>query len=394
MSLPTSTTSTPTAGGNERRSLDRLVALDLARFVAITGMIAAHVAPIEDPVLFMLVLGPSSTLFAILGGMSAVFTAQSLTRRFGARGMAAGFVARGLVLAVLGFALGFIPNVVNVVLVPFGAMLMVLPLFLRLSSRTLMVIAVLLAMLGPVLLTAAGPFLDPQGMGGLSLTSLPTFLQGLFLTGEYPLRTWIVYGLIGIVLARAVLWARQHGSSRVLGGRLTAIGLLFAIVAWVGGALWAAIPTRPAISDAILTSFSHTGTTGDIVRTSGIAVVVIGVLLVLIPATAQIPLPLPAEVLRFAGAAPLTIYSIHVSGFAIATSISYTSLIDGQLASPWWLTGSGAFLLHLAIAVLIGAMLHVLHRRGPLEAVLTRVSDASAGSIGTPDMGTPNPHRP
>ena len=120
----------------------RYVGIDLARFIAIAGMMAAHLlAPLamfpgvsdSDRELAMgtslISNGAPAALFAGLGGVSIVFaTRKQLSGGLVGKAMAS-VAVRGVVLIVLGVLLGFVDNNIIVILAYYGvAMILVAPL--------------------------------------------------------------------------------------------------------------------------------------------------------------------------------------------------------------------------------------------------------------------------
>src|SRR5699024_8256212 len=86
----------------------RLVGVDLARLLALVGMFAAHVTAVEDgevPVLFQVVAGRSSALFALLAGVSLVLVTRATSA--GNVGVhRARLLVRAGVVALVGMVLG------------------------------------------------------------------------------------------------------------------------------------------------------------------------------------------------------------------------------------------------------------------------------------------------
>lgn len=135
----------------------------------------------------------------------------------------------------------------------------------------------------------------------------------------------------------------------------------------------------------------HTGTTLDILRGVGIALFIIAAMLFLaraLPAAALRAL----EPIRAAGAAPLTVYTVHVLA-AAATTVALTSTgqMDAVAEIPWWYLGPAILGIHILGAVLIGAILAALKRRGPLEAFVSSTSGAIARRLGGVTIGGRRP---
>ena len=123
----------------------RYVGIDLARFIAIAGMMAAHLlAPLamfpgvsdSDRELAMgtslISNGAPAALFAVLGGVSIVFaTRKQLSSGLVGKAMAS-VAVRGVVLIVLGVLLGFVDNNIIVILAYYGVAMI---LWLRSSGQ-------------------------------------------------------------------------------------------------------------------------------------------------------------------------------------------------------------------------------------------------------------------
>ncbi|MFA4841074.1 MAG: heparan-alpha-glucosaminide N-acetyltransferase domain-containing protein [Agrococcus sp.] len=373
-------------------SSDRLVGIDLARLVAVAGMMAAHTLETNAAPVVALMDGPPSTLFAVLGGVSVMLAARSRLAA-GERGAAVrSTLARGLVVLVLGFLIQPFAWAVYVVLAPFGVAIMAASVFLLLPAWAVAASALVLAAVSGSVVAVV---MDRFGVldGTHSLTTLVAdplgTAQDVLLTGVYPAITWLTYVLIGMLVARVVVAARAHGRERwtlaalaAFGAVLVALGLGASELGLrlVGGVLF---PGDPALArDELLTpafggvpspepvwqllAAPHSGTPADIARTVGIALLVIAVLSLLaavLPARALRAI----EPLRAAGSAPLTIYVVHVTLLSAL----------GLLQTDWLVDGWGAWLVQVAIALCIGALLASSGARGPLETVVGRFADAA-----------------
>lgn len=383
----------------------RLAAIDMARFLAIVGMIASHVALIPIPGLSLLVDGPPAALFAILGGASAVLATRGLTVKHGRRGAMASLGVRGAVLIVLGVLLQNVPAPVTIVLVPFGVTMLLLPLFLQLRSRILVVIVAVLAVAGPLANHAVRSALALDTIGELSFDSPWRFLHSVMFTGTYPVVTWLTYALVGVVLIRVLLGAREQGSLRVIGRRLLWSGLAASVLASAVSIVQVQMSLVPRLADqgldplsihllamiqsfggplgggldALLIAAPHSGATGDLVRTTGLSLAVVG-LLVARGATKGTSSSVPGRLPRAAGAAPLTLYVSHVLLLGLLWWATPTSGAEPDAA--WWLTGPGAFALQLLMVAVVGGVLLRTARRGPLEAGTSALARAGAKAVG------------
>lgn len=416
--MPTALTSAPgvpVASAHKSATLARLVGIDFARFLAIVGMMCAHLLPQEGTPghiewVSRLVDGNASTLFAVVGGISVVLA----TRRYLDAGLYAAaawaMAARGVLVIVIGATLATLPMSVVIVLVYFGvAMLCTIP-FLRMPPRWLLGVAAVLASVGPYVNAAVRNSLDVVvevgGLGWPEWGDPLVAVRGVFITGTYPVITWLVYLLVGMAFARTLLIVRSDDRAKrafvlrtaLLGAVLTGLSLgLARLVFELGGRaaiVHAAPGLDPALADDLafmsgygsaptgdwwwmLGAAPHTGTTLDILRGVGIALLVISAMLAVARWSPRWLLAALRPV-SAAGAAPLTIYTVHVLGVALTTSL--IMLLDPSSFTdvPWWYLGWGILAVHIAVVLIIGCVLAALNKRGPLEALISFASKQAA----------------
>lgn len=381
-----------------RAAPSRLVAVDLARLVALVGMMGAHTMLWEEPgpALEAVLDGPPSTLFAVLGGASVVLAARARLARRDVAGAMRETAARGALVLLIGLAIAPLAPAVVVVLAPFGLAIALAGTLLAAPSWLLAAIAVPLAVAGGWAVASAR---RAWGQLGEALTWQSALarpldaLLDLLLTGVYPLLTWIVYLLLGMLVARAWLAASAAGRERRMLARLAVAGaLLLAIGLALSEAgvrlLAGSFDSLAAARDALLVNgygaaleadpafqllaAPHTGTPADIARTVGIALLVVAALGLLV-ASLTARARRAVEPLRATGAAPLTVYAVHVV------------LVSVLLAGPPPIaTGWGAWGLQAAVALALGALLAATGARGPLERMVSWVS----ARLGGPTVGT------
>ena len=353
----------------------RYVGIDLARFIAIAGMMAAHLlAPLamfpgvsdSDRELAMgtslISNGAPAALFAVLGGVSIVFaTRKQLSGGLVGKAMAS-VAVRGVVLIVLGVLLGFVDNNIIVILAYYGvAMILVAPL-IKAKSWVLASLAAVLGLgFGWLNITLRrslevhmeGPHIN---VGFITSDPLGT-LRAIFVTGEYPAITWLTYLLVGMLIGRALTSATARGALGRTAAKLAVIGGAVFVVSqlvsnWLLGKLidfgviepqasqqmshteilqaaqtqllqvgGSGAPPSPHIVSQLL-AVPHSGSIMDLARTIALSALVIGLLVWLCDrerpqASASVATSpgLGARLLdtvRAAGAAPLTIYTTHI----------------------------------------------------------------------------------
>lgn len=395
------------------RPRTRYLGVDLARFLAIAGMMATHLIAVNamNPTASefeqgaaqlaqTLTSGIAAPLFAVLGGLSAVFATRRLLREGRVGAAIAAVALRGAILILIGLLLGLIVSPVVVVLAYYGvAMILVAPLVAA-PSWVLAALAIAFGIAGGPLNALARGALGVVNEGGsVSFELLAAdplgALRALLLTGEYPAIAWGVYLIVGMLVARLLVSATARGALGRTAGAVATVGAAVAVAAQLASN-WAlahladlgftpvpgidpemfrsllASPSfgAPFSSDlwAQLVATPHSGSQMDLLRTIGIAGAVIGLLVLLCDGRGEARTGKALEVLRCAGAAPLTVYTLHIvaTGLLLAPVMEDPAVLEHGI--PWWAAGTGAFALQLAGVLAIGAILAALGRRGPLEA--------------------------
>jgi len=386
-----------TAPGSAPTPDTRLVGIDLARFAAIVGMMSAHlIVPLaDDPsasdldaavgaFLAATVSSTAATTFAVLGGVSLVL----LTRRITRTGrMLLTITIRGILISLIGTLLLPIDGPISVVLTYYGIAMIIAGPALLLPSWVVAGGAGLLWLFGAVVnLQVRGAGTPPPADLGAEIARAA---RDLLITGHYPAITWVAYMLTGILIARMLLAARDDGRLRTASMHLGMGGLLVYLLLTIGGRI--AVAAMVGVPEQLLRSgygaplgtepwmlwipTPHSGNPADMLRTVAGACFVIGILVALVDGRARHP-GIALESVRAAGAAPLTIYTTHV---VVTGALHHAALAaaDGE-GTPWYRRGAAIFLLQLAGVLLIGVVLALLHRRGPLETFIGWVSGAAS----------------
>lgn len=427
----------------------RISALDVARGLAILGMIGAHVGNIPefspgDPLSYLSVVhGNSALLFAVLAGVSiALMTGRTrLPAPEELPRLRLALLGRGAVIFVIGLALEMLGTGVAVILTFYGVMYIAAMPVLRLRVSRLLLLALPIALVGPFLVTAV----EVLSLGGYGSGAM------LVLTGIYRFTAWAPLMLVGMALGRLPLERRRVGAVVAGVGAALAVlgtgaGLLFAMLlgvvapgamgsgsSWEEGAAsgssgedssWAAgdegsweegegmvpgeeidltdlvcYPPSPGdptvycepsdyadtwmeeeesswsedpdgegwrsypqyliemdpgvmLIDSLFSLSPHSGSTVEIFRSGGIALCLIGILLLLARPLRWVLLPLSAL-----GAMPLTAYSVHVL------------VLFAMVGPGGWMSSNLAWAL-MSLALLLACLVWAAFcGRGPLERV-------------------------
>jgi uncharacterized membrane protein len=357
----------------------RVVGIDVARCLALLGMMATHILPgvVDGEVALaqQVAGGRASALFAVLAGVSLTLVAgRRLVRGRAWLAVLAGTAVRAAVLALVGLLLGELESGIAVILVYYAVLFLVAVPFLALSTRALVVVAAGWIVLGPLLSQWAR---DRMPLTTYEVPSFDSFelagalVRDLLLTGYYPVATWVPYLLVGIVVGRLDL-----RSARVM-GMLAALGAVAALLALVVSDV---LTGEPDVRAALIRSFTgegwrgnlgttlerglygvvptdsgwwlvvrapHSGTTFDLLMTIGSACLVLAGCLLLGRWA-----PRACAVVFGAGAMTFTLYSVHVA-------VRSEGVWDGDDLRTY----VGQALLVLAI----GAAFRWGGHRGPLE---------------------------
>ncbi|MFB3977453.1 heparan-alpha-glucosaminide N-acetyltransferase domain-containing protein [Microbacterium proteolyticum] len=359
----------------------RLAGVDLARGLAVLGMLAAHLVTIDpfladDPATWLdVVNGRSSILFATLAGLSIALVnggVVPLARRARPRA-AARLAMRGALLWVIGVLL-VMTGVPVYVILPAYAVLFVLSLpFLGMRARGLLVSAAIAAAVMPWTF----PLLDEapvwSGLGGEELQALVGW--------AYPFPVWIAFLLAGMGLGRLDLRRLpvQLGTTAA-GAALCTFGYGVAIVS--GPAVAAQSPYLAAV----WTAEAHSSGLWEVVGSGGFAVAVIGLSLLL----CRTPLRWVVIPIRAVGSLPLTAYVVQILVWAV-----FAAIVLGDTSDLYGVRDTGLF-LPLTLGLVIGCTVWaLLMGRGPLERAIDGVVRRVVGT-GDPSDATPRggPDRP
>lgn len=373
----------------------RLTGIDAARGLALLGMMATHLLPIfeSDPALTptwigLTFSGRAAALFAVLAGIGLALSTgkQHPFQGSGLWAARRGIALRALVIAAVGFTLGGLEVNVAVILVNYAALFLCVLPFIGLRLKVLCAWAagwtvgspILGYLLRPWLTTPEPPLQLGHNPGWGDLSTPARLLGDLFLTGYYPVLQWLSYLLIGLVIGRLALTTAVVPVLLLVAGTVVAVLTKFTstlLMEDLGGkdALRALLddPGYPlesvlAVNVAgmrqegswwwLATSAPHSGTTFDLLHTSGVAAAVVGGCLLLSQLGEWLNLDLLLP-FRGAGAITLTLYTAHV--WVVA------AFYLQPLPAGW--TEDGVFVAHAGVAVVLGMVFVLLKWRGPLE---------------------------
>ena len=337
----------------------RLVGIDLARGLAVIGMLAAHLVTIDpfepgDPATWLDVAnGRSSILFATLAGVSIALVTGGIRPVAGGEwARAAGRLAlRGGLLWVIGILL-VMTGVPIYVILPAYAVLFALSLpFLGLRAPGLFLAASVVAVVAPWIF----PILDAAPVwSGLAGEGLQTFVGW-----AYPFPVWIAFLLAGMGMGRLDLRrGRVQATLVAAGAALAVIGYGASILA--GPAMAARSPYLAAVWSAE----AHSSGLGEVIGSGGFAIATIGACLLV----CRTPLRWVAIPVRAVGSMPLTAYVTQVLVWAVFATVAL-----GDPSDLFGVREEGLF-APLTVGLIVGCTAWaLLLGRGPLEAMIDGV---------------------
>jgi uncharacterized membrane protein len=361
----------------------RIMGVDAARGLALLGMVAVHVYPNFNDgntpsMVYVVVAGKAVALFVLLAGVSLAFITGGRHPVEGrARtAVAASLAVRALLIGFIGLTLGYTGQSVDVILPYYGVLFLLAIPLIGLRPAVLACLAIVIALVVPVFTLLIG-----DSIRGVALANNPTFhsfLQpyllavGLLFTGPYPALAYMAYICAGLAIGRLEL------SSIRVATRLLGSGLALAISSWVTssvlllhmGGLQRLRDAAPAgttpdqlTDNVLLWSPDHisswwwlairapySATPIDLLYTIGVAMAVLGAMLLLTQVAAPVLRPLAA-----AGSIMLTIYSAHVVYMAFDPLSNYPFI---------------SFAVQVATALVFAVIWQRARGRGPLETVV------------------------
>jgi hypothetical protein len=213
----------------------RVVGVDVARCLALLGMMATHILPgVSDgevPLVHQVAAGRASALFAVLAGLSLALVAGDRGFLRGRRwlGALAGTAVRATMIAFVGLLLGEVESGIAVILVYYAVLFVVAVPFMALRTPVLVAVTVGWIGLSPLVshwLRERVPLTSYEVPAFDSVEAPGELLRDLLLTGYYPVLTWVSYVLVGLLVGRLDL--RSGRTSLLLAG----VGGAAAVVAW------------------------------------------------------------------------------------------------------------------------------------------------------------------
>lgn len=375
----------------------RLIGVDVARGIALLGMMAIHILPawnddFEPTVVWTVFSGASAALFATLAGVGLGFASGGTEPLSGALLTQArrGLALRAAIVALIGLLVAYLEPPAAIILAYYGVMFLMAIPFLGWGIRRLAAVAAAFAVAGPVFLQLvrdnlpAEDGLDPH-LGTL-LSDPGGTISTILFTGSYPAAVWMAFICAGMAIGRLDL------RSVSVQARLLASGAGLAVATWLASVLLMGplggteslieanrgLMTEEMVTDTLtwgpdpaLTTTSwwwlgvlspYSSMPLEVLNTLGLAVAVLGAMLLLANRIGSALVPLAA-----AGAMTLTLYTAHLVMLAVGL------LVDRPNVD---------FVVQAAVLVLFAVIWrNTRGGQGPLERVVARSIQGSLSRL-------------
>lgn len=333
------------------------MAIDVARALAILGMLAVHVGPTDNDgiagVLYATPHGRASILFVLIAGIGTTLLAGSPNR--GPKATRLTLLWRASLLLPLGLVLQELEHGAAVILQDYAIFFLVAILVIGWSDRLILTLTAISVTVGPALFLwgqITAPHVYDRDVTAIT-DPIGSIVHGLILSGPYPLITWVAPFLFGIWIGRRDLrsvslhrWLAYGGLGVALGG----IGVVAVLHRTIGP------PSEAGSAYQLLAIAPHSQMIVWLVSGTGVAAAVLGFCLLVVPSAERLFWPLTT-----AGQLALTVYVGHLVILHLAPD-ALTSDDVGEASLI--LVGFTAVILVLTTAW------RAWYDRGPLEAGL------------------------
>jgi uncharacterized membrane protein YeiB len=345
-------------GGTGGEVKPRIAGIDLARCLAITGMLAVHLGPtrLTDPVgrlYAVLVHGRASILFAVLAGIGVSLLARSRSATLAETRLR--LLWQATLLLPLGLWLQSLDITVLVIISNYALLFVLGAACVSLRDRTIAALGLTSAAFGPPAFLL-GRIHDPRTFDRSAVTwSEPPLdvLHGLLFSGPYPLITWAAPFLLGMLIGRRDLRNGRLRVALVIGGAGLAVMAALAAMSlqWVFGP-----PPDPANWYRLTVARPHSQMPLWMIGSIGSALLALGLSLFVADLLGRWSWPFVAT-----GQASLSIYVGHLLALHWLGQGLKSSEVGGAVA---------IVALVMAIAAVSAMIWRAFLPRGPLESLL------------------------
>lgn len=360
----------------------RLLGVDVARAIALLGMMGTHLYEPTSPDALLrswgtgdltwpyrYFSGTASALFCFLAGVSIAIASGCHGGKEARPGAIGQLIGRAIIIGYLGLLITNDDTRIAVILLYYAVVMLLLVPFVRIPAKFLLPIAGVWTVAAPIVamsLHTVAPAKEYTQIGFTISQPIDHVGWNLLLTGYYPACTWSAFMLLGLAIGKldlksSIVQYAMLGLGAV-GTLLGQIGYLSLSAASIPATTDPVVkaPTRyghwwtghygivPAGWDWQTLPIPHSGTIADVLNCCSKAMLILAVMLILerlLGKHKKLLLPLSAT-----GAMTLTWYCCHIV-------LHRNGLIDS------WSLQVGLFVVASTIIALL------LRTRGPLEAL-------------------------
>ena len=331
----------------------------MARALAIVGMVMVHIGPVRTVgggvagAAYRAPHGRAAILFIVLAGIGvSLLAGDRSAERLDRASLQLGW--RVLVLLPAGLALQELDVDVAVILQYYAVYFVVAVGLMRLSDRSLLVLAAASALLGPVMIILLTRTIPSWFVGGVpAWYDVDRIARDIVISGYYPLVVWTAPLSVGVWLGRRDLRS-DAAAARLVGAGAVAAALGFVATAALTSVLGTAASSVDWRQLAMIRP--HNEMPLWVLTATGIAVAVIGLSLVAASRLPRLTWPLVAL-----GQLALTAYVVHLLVLHL-----WPQWLEQQAYGAAWLSVARFTLVALVLATAYRAVA----TRGPLELLL------------------------
>lgn len=344
--------------------MNRLVALDIARFLALLGIMVNHIWLLTDSPLAIALQDYHAVLFVLLSGIVFVYSGETRGAKKTKN------VVRAIACIVLGLALGAGNPAIDIILVNYG-LIFLLGIWIVpcLSTRVLACVAASWLVLSPLVsfgirsVTVDNAHLANVGFNTLFSEPWMLLVKPLIYS-HYPVLQWFSIFLVGTLIGRCLKMREPDQQKRFL-LHLGWVGfpvalLIKGVTMFLPFDVWSVRDGNIVTGDVLnlLDSSAYSGTTLGMISAISVALVVVCIMTDL----SRLPL---VNILGKFGMATMSAYTIHVLLYTVTPLI-----LIREYQIEFFL---GNVIVIMLITVIWGK-LGQKWGRGPIEAVTEKVA--------------------
>ncbi|MGV0439723.1 heparan-alpha-glucosaminide N-acetyltransferase domain-containing protein [Corynebacterium mastitidis] len=359
------------------KSLDRyprLLGLDMARGIAIIGMVMAHTLEVPEKISLTdihsweaISVGRPAIMFALISGISVSIATRKYDQKDlnGKNEIKLSLVYRGIFIFSLGLFLEILGSGLSIILSMYGALYLLAICLIGVKSRDIAIYSIITAVFGPVffaIILHLSPGAEGEGIAFL-------------FQGTYSFIVWSSLMMLGMLIGRIDL----HSSRNLV--TLFIFGFTISVIGYTIGTIYdsreylqiksgekfgfkgkgAEFYGKDSeigsdiignIQHAFLSARPHSGSTMEIIGSGGFAICIVSACILICFYSRKFFIPLATI-----GMMPLTSYFIHVTTFTI------------YQGKGGWSPSFELFFYSIMLILIVSSIFFSIRKKGPLESL-------------------------